>query len=691
MTSTQSRPAYRYDLDGLRGYAIALVVLFHVYVGRVSGGVDVFLLLSGFFFLGSQLRYALRPHASLNPWWPIWRTARRLLPALAVTLVATVIAVLLFAPELMTPELTQQLTAAAFYFINWELISQDLAYSAASVDTSPLQHLWSMSVQGQFYLIGILFAIGVAWWARRRNTPRDVAKRTVGVILLVVTIVSFLWASRFGLVGTPDNYYSTFSRMWELTLGGLLAIMAHRLTVPAKVAPWTAGLGVFMITITGFAIPTSLAFPGPLALLPLTGAMLVIISTGNHPVSRVLSSKPATWLGSIAYSLYLWHWPMLIITTAVTGHDTPPVWLGTLVIAASLLLAHFTHKWIEEPLRQHRKRPTHLEAPVPEAMATLQQPKGRQRAAGGVVVAALLAAIVSVQPVWQKLTDNSSDRLDPTRYPGAMAQFGAPPPNVKPQPNPALIAGMYPPIGMDECMINMYAPPEEFRGEDCVYGNPDAETTVLLVGGSHAEPYGIPLDSLGQQHDFRVIPLIRQQCPIMLDDDTGVLPECVAWSENAFQRIIEFDPDLVVSTSTRPQGEIGHGPDIVPAGYANFWQALDDYGIPFLGLRDNPWFFDDALDPEDPNHCMLRDEDEDACSMDRAAVYSPVDPAQLLLGSMSNAVAVDTADWFCSAESCSPIVGNIFAYRDTNHISNQFAATTEELLWENMRPFLARG
>ncbi|SER40257.1 acyltransferase family protein [Corynebacterium cystitidis] len=685
MTSAQRKPTYRHDLDGLRGYAIALVVLFHVYVGRVSGGVDVFLLLSGFFFLGSQLRYALRRHASLNPWWPIWRTARRLLPALAVTLIATVIAVLTLAPELLTPELTQQFTAAAFYYLNWQLMAQDAAYSAASVDTSPLQHLWSMSVQGQFYLLGIVFALGVAWWIRRFHTPPEIVRRTVVIILLVATLLSFAWASRHGLIGTADNYYSTFSRMWEMTLGGLLAIVAHRLTIPSKFAAWTAGLGVVMITITGIVVPTSLAFPGPVALLPLVGAVLVITSAGDHPISRVLSSRPATWLGRIAYSLYLWHWPMLIITTAMTGHETPPVWLGTLVVAASLLLAHVTHRWVEEPLKQHRKRPTLVEKPIRDAQLSLKLPTGRKRAAGGVVVAALMGAIVAVQPVWDSVTEDASKRLDPARYPGVMAQFGADIPDVKPKPDPTLIAGMYPPIGGDGCMIGMHDSADEFRGDECIYGNPDAEATVVLVGGSHAEPYGIPLDSLGWQHNFRVIPFVRQQCPIMLGDDTGVLPECAAWSENAFQRIVELDPDLVVSTSTRPEGEFGHGPDFVPAGYIGFWQALDEHAIPFLGLRDNPWFFDAEKLPEDPNHCLIRTKDERVCSMHRDDVYAPVDPAQEIVADLNHVTAIDTADWFCTADYCSPIIGNIYVYRDTNHISNQFAASTEEVLWNGMQ------
>ena len=135
--STRARTsAYRVDIDGLRGYAIGLVVLFHVFVGRVSGGVDVFLLLSGYFFLGGQLRYAMRPNPSLNPWWPLWRTIRRLVPALVVVILSVFVAVHYLTPELMSDELAAQFTASMLYYQNWELMGQ-AAESAACTMSSP--------------------------------------------------------------------------------------------------------------------------------------------------------------------------------------------------------------------------------------------------------------------------------------------------------------------------------------------------------------------------------------------------------------------------------------------------------------------------------------------------------------------------------------------------------------------------
>ena len=216
LTESLNKPSYRYDLDGLRGLAIALVVFFHVFIGRVSGGVDVFLLLSGYFFLGSQLRYAARDDASLNPWWPMWRTIRRLVPALALVIGVTVVLVLIATPWLMNIEFAQQISASLLYYQNWELTRQEAAYAAAAPEISPLQHLWSMSVQGQFYLAAIAFALLLAALLRSR---REHITRVAGPILIVITIVSFAYASRFGVYGTPANYYSTFSRLWELSLG----------------------------------------------------------------------------------------------------------------------------------------------------------------------------------------------------------------------------------------------------------------------------------------------------------------------------------------------------------------------------------------------------------------------------------------------------------------------------------------
>ncbi|HKV18867.1 MAG TPA: acyltransferase, partial [Mycobacterium sp.] len=143
---------YRHDLDGLRGIAIALVAVFHVWFGRVSGGVDVFLALSGFFFGGRLLRTALTSGASLSPLPEITRLVRRLLPALVVVLAAAGVLTILIQPETRWETFADQSLASLGYYQNWELANTAADYLRAGEAVSPLQHIWSMSVQGQFYI-----------------------------------------------------------------------------------------------------------------------------------------------------------------------------------------------------------------------------------------------------------------------------------------------------------------------------------------------------------------------------------------------------------------------------------------------------------------------------------------------------------------------------------------------------------
>ena len=702
MTEEQSRNSrYRYDLDGLRGIAIALVVIYHVFVGRVSGGVDVFLLLSGYFFLGSQLRYAAKPKASLNPWWPIWRTLRRLLPALILVIGITMTLVAIFAPQLMSTEMLQQVTATMLYYQNWELARQDADYTAAAADTSPLQHMWSMAVQGQFYIIGIFFAILLIAIMRRRPEPSGLSQRpfpTVNQIaapvLLIATVASFAYASRFGLYSTPENYYSTWSRLWELTLGALLAIYATKINLPRRLADAFGVIGLLMLIFTGALIADSTAFPGPLSLLPLGGAVLIVLG-GNGSVAKFMSSKVARWMGDIAYPLYLWHWPLLILSTSAFGLASPPWWMGAIIIVVSLILADITHRFVELPLRQRRKRPLSDDMPVNKALSSLKTRPGVFRAVGGGIVTLGVIAMLALQPVWLSTLDNSEESLDPELYPGVMALFGEDVPEGVPyQPDPILVGSMLPPISMAHCFVTETAPSDYFPetdkdGNPCIFGDPEADFEVYLVGGSHSEQWSSGLDRLGREMGFKIVPLLRQDCPIEIGDSTGVTPACADWGELATKRIVAAKPDLVISNTTRPQGSFGHGPDIVPAGYIGFWDELAANNIPFLGLRDNPWGFDDEGMAVEFDQCYVATEDEIGCGMKRDDVYQEIDPAAPILANYDNMISVDTSDWFCDGDVCPVVIGNTMVYRDMHHISNAYAESAMPLLRDYISRYMS--
>lgn len=695
---------YRYDLDGLRGIAIGLVVIYHVFVGRVSGGVDVFLLLSGYFFLGSQLRYAGKPNASLNPWWPIWRTLRRLVPSLVLVIGVTYILVRLFTPQLMHTEFTQQITATMLYYQNWELARQNADYTAAAADTSPLQHMWSMSVQGQFYLMGIAFALILA--AIMKLRPQESSLRTsrfptvnqiAGPILIVVTIASFAYASRHGLHGTPENYYSTWSRAWELTLGAVLAIYGSAWKIPARFYDLFTGLGLFMLVFTGAIIAETTAYPGPLSLLPLGGAVLIILGGGGK-ISKAMASGKARWLGDVAYPLYLWHWPLLILSTSYLGQQTPPWWLGIIIIAISLLLADATHRFIERPLRQHRKRPLAEDLPAHKALSGLSTRAGAGRAIGGVVVASCVTALLLIQPLWLRtLNIADAEILNPKQYPGATTFINdiTPPDGVEIKPDPIVAGGIQPPVAANWCFVPDSQPADFFfetrrdGKTPCIFGDTNSEKEVYLVGGSHAEQYSSALDHLGREMGFKLVPLLRQGCPIELGDDVTVSPECAEWGELVMDRIAEAHPALVISNTTRPQNEYGHGPDAVPAGYQAFWDELSKRDIPFLGFRDNPWGFDEDGEPREFDECYVANEDAVGCGMRFEQVYQPYDPGAVVLSQYENMLSLDTAPWFCDANGdCPVVIGNTMVYRDMHHITNAFADSAIPMIREALTPFL---
>lgn len=694
-TAVQAPPvksvSYRYDLDGLRGIAIAFVVLFHVFVGRVSGGVDVFLLLSGYFFLGSQLRYARRDDASPNPWWPFWRTLRRLYPGLLVVLGTTAAVVMLGIPWMRSVELMDQFTASLLYYQNWTLASQDADYNVASGAVSPLQHLWSMAVQGQFYVLAIALAM-VVLWARRAGV--DLSRWVTGLLVLV-TLASFACAAWLHQEWQELNYYSTWSRMWQLTLGALLALHAHRVQVAPRLRELFVVVGLAMVLTTGLLLDGARLFPGPAALYPIGGAVLVILGGGHGRVAGWLAHRSMRWLGDIAYPLYLWHWPLLILSLILLGLDEVPWWLGVAVVAVSLLLADVTHRFVEKPLRQHAARPRAGERRVQEALAQLRTSAvARGRAVGGVVLALIMSTLLVLQGVWEvRLHLAGGLLLDATQYPGAAALNGAPVPDKKVRPDPELAGALISRIWTEKCISRFgddpHVLPVDDRGADCVFGDPAATRDVYLVGGSHSEQWVIPLDVLGREHGFRVIPLVRQSCPTFVEERDGLFEsDCAVFNEQVIDRLAEAQPELVISTTTRPFLEFGDFREGVPESYLTFWDFLDDEAIPFVGLRDNPWkFLPDGSDESIP-FCLRVADDPAHCGVVEEDFYQPVDPAAEYLADIPTARAVDTTSWYCTDGYCPPVIGNILVYRDGNHLSLAYLNSLAPQVWAEIGEFL---
>lgn len=666
-----ARPAHRADLDGLRGLAIALVVVFHVWFGRVSGGVDVFLALSGFFFVGSLLRVA-ESGAPLDPRPVLRRIGRRLLTPLILVLTATTVAALILLPFPQWFRVAEQTRASLLFYQNWHLARTASDYLAADPLVSPLQHLWSIAVQGQFYLGAIVVVFTLAWVLRRRNVAVRVP---LAVVLAVLTTVSLGYAT---LSTAPQSwtYYDSGARMWELTLAGLLACIVPWLRVPRPLRILLGLAGLAVILGCGVVLDGNALFPGPWALVPVGAAMALVVagvsSTGTDtPTATLLSSPSLVRLGSIAYALYLWHWPVLIGYLLVRQHPSVGPVGGVIVIAISLALAEATTRWIETPIRTSNT--------------------GRWRTV--VITAATLAAITLTAAAsgWIGHVDRAAERLENSgqpseaTHPGAAAIDGEATEPTAVYPSLLVADRDLPPSTLDGC-IAQHTNREPLS---CIYGDPLATRRMALIGGSHSEHWLAALDTIGRERGFRIETYLKVGCPLsdprspLVEESPTV--ECDTWSTKVLAELSADPPDIAFTTSTRPK-EDGDGPgDFTPFWYVELWERLADDGIDVVGIRDNPWLKDDGIEYT-AAECLASGGTATTCGVQRADAFAPVDPAIDAAAHLPSVRLIDLTDSLCRTEICRVAEGNVLIYRDDDHLTTTYVRTMTPALDRRLGP-----
>lgn len=395
---TRPERVHRADIEGLRALAIALVAVYHVWgQGRVSGGVDIFLMISGFFVGGSLVRRA----AAGAP--PVLRTylprlARRLVPALAVTLAGVVVGAWLFFPRSMWSGVSSGVLASLGYVENWRMALAGQAYGAADPLSSPVQHIWSLSAQGQIFVgLAVLLAglaalqrarlrraegrAGRSGFVGRHGTGRhgtgrrgtDVARRqprpcALSLLVLGLTVASFAYATWGVAINQDFAYYDTGARLWEFLVGTLLALALARWSLPRWLQVPAGLLGLALVLATGVLVDGRAAFPGVAALVPIGGAALLVAAGGGgviaagdggpegpRGVNRVLAWRPIARAGAYAYEFYLWHWVVLVFALAAFERAWLGWLAGSVVLGVSAVLAWVTHI-VLAPLREATPR-----------------------------------------------------------------------------------------------------------------------------------------------------------------------------------------------------------------------------------------------------------------------------------------------------------------------------------------------
>ncbi len=340
---------YRKDIDGLRGLAVLLVVLFHAGFGVSGGfiGVDVFFVISGFLITGIITRDLDAGTFTLLNFWD--KRVRRILPPLTLMMVVTVfVSSILMLPDdlsdLTKSAMAQVAMLANVYF--W----LTTGYFDGPAEQEPLLHMWSLAVEEQFYML-FPFVMILAW---------KICRRTLIPLLVFFTLLSFILC----LYGTPRHPSASFyllpTRAWELSIGATLSMLKHRLSMGPRISATCGLTGIIAILFAGFTFSESTRFPGWAALLPCVGAALIIAaghSNDSWP-TRLLMTKPLVSIGLISYSLYLWHWPVLVLSRywAIEG-----IGFGTrvLLVLSSIGLGWLSWRFVESPFRTPKWRNTY--------------------------------------------------------------------------------------------------------------------------------------------------------------------------------------------------------------------------------------------------------------------------------------------------------------------------------------------
>ncbi|MDL2401952.1 acyltransferase family protein [Rhizobium mayense] len=332
---------YRADIDGLRALAILPVVLFHAGIPGFSGGfvgVDVFFVISGYLMATLISGEIAGGDFSILRFYE--RRIRRIFPALFAVLAASSVAAWLLLMPVELEYFARSLKAAALFTSNIQF-EKESGYFDIGAQLKPLLHTWSLAVEEQFYILFPLLLIAVSRFARRHTVH----------VLLGLLIVSFA-ASAWTVFRNPTAaFYLLQFRAWELLLGAMLAFNV----IPRPARPATrealAALGIGLIAIAVFGFTDHTQFPGPAALLPCLGAALVIYAGAEYGLAgRALRAKPLVFVGLISYSLYLWHWPIIVFSREISGRELSQA-QGGLIVLASLALAAFSWRFIERPFR----------------------------------------------------------------------------------------------------------------------------------------------------------------------------------------------------------------------------------------------------------------------------------------------------------------------------------------------------
>lgn len=374
--------SYRADVDGLRAFSVLSVLLYHADLFGVTGGfvgVDVFFVISGFLITKIVMSEIEIGHFSIRSFYE--RRARRILPALIVVISSTLIA----SSFILTPSEFETVAwsslAATFFSSNIYFWATGDYFGAHEI--RPLLHTWSLGVEEQFY---ILFPLLLLWLSRY-------GRRSLICVILVLAALSLAAANvSMNKDLTAEAFFFPHLRAWELLVGAIIATLPSFSNARSVFRELAALTGLGLIAFASVTYQADMEFPGVSAIVPVLGAALVIVfeAPDRGIVSLLVRNKISVWLGKISYSVYLWHFPILVLADYYLLGDSTPVQRAALLIL-SIFLAVLSYLFIEEPFRRSRWSPRRV------WLTTMAGVFGLTSMSGAVVVSDGLPARFSVE------------------------------------------------------------------------------------------------------------------------------------------------------------------------------------------------------------------------------------------------------------------------------------------------------
>ena len=653
---------FRPEIEGLRALAALLVAIYHIWLNNISGGIDVFFVISGFLITTSLLsRYERTGKIDFLGF--ILNLAKRLFPLAFTVLFFTTIASILFLPQILWLQTLKEIIAAALYIENWQLARNAVDYLAQNNEASPVQHFWAMSVQGQFYFIWpilLVFSIIVAKYILKKSV-----RFTFLITLLCVFSLSLMYSIYLTERNQPWAYFDTFTRVWEFSLGGIVAIIISHIILRKAYSVILGWLGLIGILCCGIILQVGSMFPGYAALWPTLCAVFILLAGnqgGTLGVHQLLSRKPLVQFGSISYGFYLWHWPILIFYNTLTGNEQVNTFDGIIIITVSILLAYVSTKFIEKPYRtkqilSHFKLGFYsLCFAMPVLLLTVGWYFSIKQLEQPDIIYVNAADYPGAQVFTSHTLDedvNNSEEFSPT---------------------PLQVRNNLPIPYYDGCH-QVKGNPEMIK---CEYGATENWTyTMALVGGSHALQWLPAILSFAEEENIKVLNYTKAECRFTLDED--VTEDCKQWNEDVIDSLTSEKPDLVFTNADV-------GKDLmptVPTGYLAMWDLLEEVNIDVFGIRDNPWMGFDV-----PYCVDINGKDLDNCRVERDKVILSESPWSQLAEKPSNVHYTDLSDYICDEDYCNPVEGNVLVYRDDNHLSASYSTTLGPIVREYLMPVL---